>query len=40
MASLIPDFPPDSVVTMNRVILKEGYTVDDLQERVALLCRM
>lgn len=38
MASLIPDFPPDGVVTMNRVMLKEGYTVDDLQERVALLC--
>lgn len=33
MASLIPDFPPDGVVTVNRVILKDGYTVDDLQER-------
>jgi hypothetical protein len=26
------------VVTVNRVILQQGYTVDDLQERVAELC--
>jgi hypothetical protein len=26
------------VVTINRVILKPGFTVDDLQERVAVLC--
>ena len=38
MRSLIPDFPLDGVVTVNRVILREGYTVDDLQERVAMLC--
>jgi hypothetical protein len=38
MANLITSFPPDGVVTVNRIILKEGYTVDDLQERVALLC--
>ncbi len=38
MRSLIPGFPLDGVVTVNRVILKDGYTVDDLQERVALLC--
>jgi hypothetical protein len=38
MASLIPNFPSDGVVTVNRVILKPGYTVDDLQERVAFLC--
>jgi hypothetical protein len=38
MNALIQDFPPDGVVTINRVILKPGYTVDDLQERVALLC--
>jgi len=38
MRTLIPDFPVDGVVTVNRVILKDGYTVDDLQERVALLC--
>jgi hypothetical protein len=36
--SFIPNFPHDGVVTVNRVILKDGYTVDDLQERVAMLC--
>jgi len=38
MAGLITNFPADGVVTVNRVILKDGYTVDDLQERVAVLC--
>lgn len=38
MSSLIPNFPNDGVVTINRVILKPQYTVDDLQERVAMLC--
>ena len=38
MAALIPGFPHDGVVTVNRVILKPEYSVDDLQERVALLC--
>jgi hypothetical protein len=38
MASLIKDFPMNGAVTVNRVVLKSGYTVDDLQERVALLC--
>ncbi|HQU15793.1 MAG: ligand-binding protein SH3 [Chromatiales bacterium 21-64-14] len=38
MSSLIPSFPYDGVVTVNRVILKPEYTVEDLQERVALLC--
>jgi hypothetical protein len=38
MANLIPAFPSDGVVTVNRVILKPQYTVDDLQERVAVLC--
>ena len=38
MSGFIPNFPHDGVVTVNRVILKPGYTVDDLQERVALLC--
>ncbi len=38
MRGLIPNFPLDGVVTVNRVILKPEYTVDDLQERVALLC--
>ena len=36
--SFIPNFPPDGVVTVNRLILKPEYTVDDLEERVALLC--
>jgi hypothetical protein len=36
--SLINGFPNDGVVTINRVILKPQYGVDDLQERVAELC--
>jgi hypothetical protein len=36
--SLIKNFPADGVVTVNRVILKPDYTIDDLQERVAVLC--
>jgi hypothetical protein len=38
MSSLIPGFPSDGIVTINRVILRPEYTVDDLQERVAMLC--
>jgi len=38
MSNLIPNFPHDGVVTVNRVILKDGFSVDDLQERVAVLC--
>ena len=38
MSALIKNFPFNGVVTVNRVILKDGYTVDDLQERVAFLC--
>ena len=38
MNGLIPDFPHNGVVTINRVIIKPQYSVDDLQERVALLC--
>jgi hypothetical protein len=38
MSALINGFPPDGVVTINRVILRPEYTVDDLQERVAELC--
>ena len=38
MSGLIANFPADGVVTVNRVILKPEYTVDDLQERVAFLC--
>lgn len=36
--SLINNFPHDGIVTINRVILKENYTLDDLQERVAVMC--
>ncbi len=38
MSGLIPNFPQDGVVTINRVILKAEYTIDDLQERVGYLC--
>lgn len=38
MNGLITNFPYNGVVTVNRVILKPEYTVDDLQERVAELC--
>jgi len=38
MTGLIPGFPMDGVITVNRVILRPEYTVDDLQERVAELC--
>ena len=38
MSGLISDFPIDGVITVNRVILKPEYSVDELQERVALLC--
>ena len=35
MDRLISRFPCDGVVTVNRVMLKAGYRVDDLQERIA-----
>ncbi|MHB1353320.1 MAG: ligand-binding protein SH3 [Thiobacillus sp.] len=38
MSGLIANFPSDGVVTINRVVLKPEYSVDDLQERVAFLC--
>ena len=38
MASLIKDFPMNGAVTVNRVVLKPEFTVEDLEERVALLC--
>ena len=38
MSGFIPNFPNDGVVTVNRVILKPEFDVDDLQERVAMLC--
>jgi hypothetical protein len=38
MSGLIPEFAADGVVTVNRVILRPEYSVEDLEERVALLC--
>lgn len=38
MSSLVQGFPEDGVVTVNRVVLKPQFTIDDLQERVAVLC--
>lgn len=38
MASLINGFSSDGIVTVNRVILKPEYSVEDLEERVATLC--
>ena len=38
MTGLISNFPYNGAVTVNRMIIKDGYTVDDLQERVAELC--
>jgi hypothetical protein len=38
MSGFIPNFPSDGVVTVNRVVIKQGFDVDDLQERVAVLC--
>jgi hypothetical protein len=38
MSSLIEGFDSSGVVTINRVFLKPQFTVDDLEERVAMLC--
>lgn len=38
MSGLIPNFPMDGIVTINRVILRPEYSMDDLEERVAMLC--
>ena len=38
MSGFIPGFDSDGVVTVNRVVLKANYSVEDLEERVALLC--
>jgi len=38
MSNLISGFPHDGIVTINRVIIKPEYSIDDLQERVAILC--
>jgi hypothetical protein len=35
---LIKNFPHDGIVTINRVVIKPEYTIDDVQERVAFLC--
>lgn len=36
--SFIPNFDSDGIVTLNRVILKPQFSVEDLEERVAVLC--
>ena len=36
--SFIPNFDSDGIVTINRVILKPQFSVEDLEERVAVLC--
>ena len=36
--ALINNFPYNGVVTINRVILKKQFNIDDLQERVAEMC--
>ena len=38
MVGLIEQLADDGIMTLNRVILKPEYSVDDLQERVAVLC--
>ncbi|MBF0269202.1 MAG: ligand-binding protein SH3 [Alphaproteobacteria bacterium] len=38
MSGLIDGFDSSGIVTVNRVILKPAFTVDDLEERVAVLC--
>lgn len=38
MSEFIPGLAADGIITVNRVLLKLGYSVDDLEERVALLC--
>jgi hypothetical protein len=35
---LIAGMPADGIVTVNRVVLKPGFDVDDLEARVAVLC--
>jgi hypothetical protein len=36
--SFIPGFAADGVITVNRIVLKDGYGIEDLEERVAVLC--
>ncbi len=40
MSGLIAGFPADGIVTVNRVILKPEYTVQDLEDRVSELCEV
>jgi hypothetical protein len=38
MSQIVSGFPHDGVVTVNRILLKPGYVIEDLEERVAELC--
>jgi hypothetical protein len=38
MSALIDGFDPSGVVTINRVLLRPEFSIDDLEERVAMLC--
>lgn len=38
MTGLIQGLSGDGVVTVNRIVLKPEYDMDDLEERVAMLC--
>ena len=38
MSGFIPGFNDEGVVTVNRVLMQPEYSVDELEERVALLC--
>lgn len=38
MSGFIPEFPANGCITVNRVLLKPEFSVDDLEERVAFLC--
>ncbi|KAA3629361.1 MAG: ligand-binding protein SH3 [Proteobacteria bacterium] len=38
MSGFIPGFPHDGCITVNRVVLKPGFAIEDLEERVAYLC--
>jgi len=38
MNGLIKGLEHDGIITINKVIIKDGYSIDDLQERVAFLC--
>lgn len=38
MSTLIQNFHPEGVVTVNRLILRPEYSVDELEMRVAELC--